>query len=246
VPPKPPVEWISATLPKAGHRPGENEDAAAASPDALRFAVADGATEAWESGSWAARLAAEFVRRPPTPEDFAAWLGEVRDWAAPVAAGPVPWYAAEKREQGSFATLAGLELRAPRRGEWSWRAVAVGDSCLLHVRGGVLEAAFPLSSAGEFGNRPRLVPSSPQERCPEPEWLAGRAAPGDVFLLATDAAAARLLDPRALAPALAAVSAALRDREPAPLLDWFREVQVVTNDDVSVIAIRIPDVRESP
>ena len=51
-------EWISATVPKSGNRPEENEDATAAAPDALRFAVSDGATEGWESGPWATRLVA--------------------------------------------------------------------------------------------------------------------------------------------------------------------------------------------
>src|SRR5215831_16614022 len=107
-----PVEWTSATLPKAGNRPEENEDAVAAAPDELRFAVADGASESWESGPWAARLAAAFVRCPPTPADFARWLADARDWSPPLAsaAGPVPWYAAVKQQQGSFAALAGLDL----------------------------------------------------------------------------------------------------------------------------------------
>jgi len=239
----PPVGWISATVAKAGHRPDENEDAVAAAPERLRFAVADGATEGWESRGWAARLAAAYVRRPPSPDDFPRWLAAARrGWPARSAAGSVPWYAAMKSEEGSFATLAGLELRRPRRGAavWGWKAVAVGDSCLVHVRGRSVEAAFPHADPAAFGNTPPLVPSSQDVPCPEPEWLAGRADPGDLLLLATDAAAARLLDPPALAPALAAVRAALRAGDPAPLLDWFRQLQAAVNDDVSVIAVRLP------
>jgi hypothetical protein len=147
-----------------------------------------------------------------------------------------------KQEQGSFATLLGLELRRPRRATgWAWRAVAVGDSCLVHVRGGEVESAFPLATPGAFGNRPPLVPSSADGRCPRPEWLAGRARPGDLFLLATDAAAARLLDPAALSPALEAARESLRGRDPAPLVGWSRELQATANDDVSVVAIRLPD-----
>jgi serine/threonine protein phosphatase PrpC len=245
----PPVGWISATVAKAGHRPEENEDAVAAAPERLRFAVADGATEGWESGGWAARLAAAYVRRPPNPGDFPGWLAAARrGWLAPTEAGPVPWYAAVKSEQGSFATLAGLELRHSRRGGagWGWKAVAVGDSCLVHVRSGGVEGAFPHATAGAFGNHPPLVPSSPDVPCPEPDWLAGRADPGDLLLLATDAAAARLLDPTTLAPALAAVRAALRAGDRAPLLDWFRELQAAVNDDVSVIAVRLPGGPEVP
>ena len=237
----PTPEWISATVPKRGNRPDENEDATAASADALRFAIADGATEGWESGPWAARLVAAFVERPPGPADFPDWLAAARDWAPPTPGGAQPWYVAEKQEQGSFATLVGLELRRSRRAdEWAWRAVAVGDSCLFHVRSGELALAFPLESAEAFGNRPALVPSSTALQRPEPEWCAGRAQPGDVFLLVTDAGAARLFDPEARGAAVVAVAAALAAGDPAALAGWGRLVQDTTNDDVSVIAIRLP------
>ena len=243
MPPESPVEWISATLPKKGNRAGENEDAAAAAPGGPRFAVCDGATEAWESGPWAKHLATAYARRAPAPDTFAAWLGQARGaWAPATAAGEAAWYAAEKQEQGAFATLLGVELRPSqaRPGEWGWKAVAVGDSCLVHVRGEVVEAAFPLSSPAAFGTRPALVPSAAEAECPEPEWLAGRAAAGDLLQLATDAAAAALLDPGRLAAALAATRDALRDRDRAPLLAWFRDVQDAVNDDVTLIAVRLP------
>ncbi len=239
-----PPEWVAATVPKRGHRADENEDALAA--DGLRFAVADGATEGWESGRWAARLAAAYAAGPPTPADFPAWLAAARDWAPP-AADPEPWYVAEKREEGSFATLLGLELRRSRKTPgWAWRAVAVGDSCLLHTRGGELVLAVPLATPAAFGNRPRLVPSSTDLRCPAPEWIAGRAEPGDVLLLATDAAAARLLSPGELAVGLAAVRAALATRAAGPLEAWCRTVQDATNDDITVLAVRPPRLAPEP
>jgi hypothetical protein len=235
----PPTQWVCATAPKIGHRAEENEDAAAAAPGGLRFALADGATEGWESGPWAAHLAAALADRAPTPADFPAWLDRVRrTWKPRAAPGPAPWYAAAKQEEGSFATVAGIEFRLSARPP-GWRAVAVGDTCLLHVRGGELREAFPLATPSSFGNRPPLVPSSPGTPCPEPEWLAGRAEPGDLFLLATDAAAARLLDPTALRAALAAVDESLRSRDPGAVLGWLGTVQVAANDDVSLIGIRL-------
>jgi len=235
-----PPEWVAASVAKRGHRADENEDATAAA--GLRFAVADGATEGWESGRWAARLAAAYVGGPPTPADFPAWLAAARDWSPP-AADPVPWYVAEKQEQGSFATLVGVELRRSRTTDgWAWRAVAVGDSCLFHARGDELVLAVPLTTPAAFGNRPPLVPSSAERACSEPEWFAGRAEPGDVFLLATDAAAARLLRPGGLAAGLAAARAARAARAAGaadPLADWCRAVQDDANDDVTVLAVRL-------
>jgi hypothetical protein len=240
-------EYISATLPKLGNEAGENEDAVAAAPDVLRFVVSDGASEGWESGAWATHLTAAFIRRTPAPPEFPQWLAEVRkNWTPPPLAESAPWYASVKQEQGSFATLIGLELRRTQDAGWAWKAVAVGDSCLLHLRGEAIQTAFPLTSPKDFSNRPALIASSAEEPYPEPEWFAGRAAPGDVFLLASDAASARLLDPEALARGLAAVRASLQSKQPAELLAWCREVQAKTNDDVSVIAIRLLSDEETP
>ncbi|HEY1189269.1 MAG TPA: hypothetical protein VGE74_16575 [Gemmata sp.] len=244
--PTAPPEWVCATAPKKGNRAEENEDAASAAPDGLRFVVCDGASEGWESRPWAARLAGAFLLRPPEPMDFAKWLAAVRKgWKPPEPAGPVPWYAAVKQEQGSFATLMGFELRRSHKAAgWSWRAVAVGDSCLFHVRGAEVLAAFPIDAPAGFGNRPRLVPSA-GTGCPEPEWLAGRAEPGDLFLLATDAVAARLLDPDARGAGLGAAREALKARSPEPVRDWFRSVQDAHNDDVSLITVRLPAAPET-
>ncbi len=235
------TEWISGTLPKVGNRAEENEDAATAAADSLRFAVADGATEGWESAPWANHLTTALIRQPPTPTTFPGWLAEVRQtWVPQVAPGPLPWYATVKQQEGSFATVVGLEIRRSKQTPgWGWRAIAVGDSCLFHTRGGELLAAFPITSPAGFGNRPRLVPSSTENPCPEPVWLAGRAAPGDLFLLATDAVAAQLLQPSASKSALAVIRESLHTRDSEPLLAWLREVQNTTNDDVTLIGIRL-------
>jgi hypothetical protein len=237
-------EWICATVPKRGSRAEENEDATVAARDALRFAVADGATEGWESGPWAAHLAAAYIAGPPEPMNFADWLATAREWAPRSAEGKKeaqPWYVSEKQEEGSFATLLGLEVRRSQRSNgWAWRAVAIGDSCLFHIRGGKLALAFPLESATEFGTRPALISSAKSRTCPEPEWCAGRAEAGDLLLLATDAASARLFAPAARDAALRAVGDALAARDSEPLTEWCRSVQDVVNDDVTILAIRLP------
>jgi hypothetical protein len=187
-----------------------------------------------------------FLRRAvPESDQLPDWLAAVRNWAPAPVPEPEPWYAAEKREQGSFATLAGLELRRSQRTTgWAWRAIAVGDSCLFHVRGAELALSFPIASAREFGNRPALVPSSTAWQCPKPGWCVGRARPDDLFLLATDAAAARLLDPEAFAAALTAARAALATHDSPALADWCRTVQDAANDDVSVLAFSLPRLPE--
>jgi hypothetical protein len=174
-----------ASVPKAGHRIAENEDAAAAGPG--RYAVADGATEGWQSGPWAKILVDAFAAAAPTPASFDAWLAGCRaQFAALHPPEPAAWYAEAKREQGAFATLLGLELRASPRGP-AWRAVAVGDCCLFRVSSGTVADCWPVERAEDFGTRPELLATV--GACPAPAWFAGRAEPGDRFYLLTDALA---------------------------------------------------------
>lgn len=242
--------WISATASKAGNRPEQNEDAIAASPETLRFAVTDGATEGWESGRWATHLAAAYVDGPPSPVNFPEWVATTRQaWKTTPQNGSAPWYAEVKQRAGSFSTLLGVEFRmSPQASAWTWKAVAIGDSCLFQIRSGHVETSFPITTASGFGNHPSLISSSPATPCPEPEWLAGRSEPQDLFLLATDAVAAyltRLATPDAWSPFLVAIHEGLRVGKSRPLLDWFRSVRAVRNDDLSVVAIRIPDATET-
>ena len=179
------------------------------------FAVADGATEAFDAGAWARRLAETWgddsepgqswtnvdVEPPRTPEEFLRWAeacGEAwdYDWRARRA---LPGYAEEKRRAGSFAAFVGIEFVKTEEG-LMWYAAAVGDSCLLRVRGGELVEALPLDDHRSFNSTPRLVPSvAVGERLTISDVCIrrGRIEPGDFYWLLTDAMAAWCL--RALA-----------------------------------------------
>ncbi|HEV3385093.1 MAG TPA: hypothetical protein VG097_09765 [Gemmata sp.] len=244
------MSWISATLSKAGNGPEENEDAIAASPTKARFAVADGATEGWESAKWAGHIATAYIEKPPSPANFDAWLADVRKgWKIPPQAVTAPWYAEMKQEAGSYSTLLGIEFRiAADSHSWTWKAIAIGDSCLFQIRAGRVNGVYPISTPAGFGNNPPLLPSPETSVCPEPEWLAGRSEPKDLFILATDAVAAYLVGrkkPDSWSPVLLAVQEGLRHRTPEPLLKWFPTVQAVRNDDLSLVAVLIPAVPEA-
>ncbi len=183
-------------LPKEGSAAEECEDALAFDEAALRFALADGATEAFDARRWAERLAESWVGAESAPlsaAEFGAWLGEQAEWLHASWEGrKLPWYAEEKRRAGSYAAFVGLRLERAGRGA-RWRAVALGDSCVVQLRGGEVLAAAPLSDHEAFNSTPPLVPSSEAlietalARLVEAE---GRAEPGDAFLLTTDALAA--------------------------------------------------------
>jgi hypothetical protein len=181
--------WRAWRLPKRDHTAEECEDAWAADPAAGRFAVADGASESAFAGLWARLLVGGFVAAK-RPRDLAGWLGEARrQWSAAVMGLELPWYAEMKRAEGSFATLLGLIVRPPGTdGVARWRAVAVGDSCLVRLRqdGGV--RAYPLRTSSEFDNQPGLIRSR-GEMPIGMRYATGSLWPGDCLFLMTDALA---------------------------------------------------------
>jgi hypothetical protein len=187
---------------KAGNARAEYEDAWAIrgsdSPTRCRVAVADGATESSFSALWAALLVESFVRGRSHGPDFFVRLGAIRRlWRRKIRTRPLPWYAAEKARRGAYAAFVGASLNAVNRG---WRAVAIGDCCLLHVRGVPpdvkLAHAFPLTRSEEFGSSPFLVGSmekSDDDPIPHVRVTEGVLEGDDTLYFASDALAAWLL-----------------------------------------------------
>ncbi|HEY8506682.1 MAG TPA: hypothetical protein VIL46_19015 [Gemmataceae bacterium] len=249
--PPSPVRWRAFAEPKGGHRRDEYEDGHAGDAAAGRFAVTDGASESTFAGRWAELLARGFVAAGPGED----WLDRCRaDWArefgpgAAPSAGPLPWYAELKRDEGAFATFLGLEL-----GRGSWRACAVGDACLFHLRGGAPEGAFPVTRAADFTNRPALLGSRPPpgtEPGPPFRRAEGRAEPGDHFLLATDALAHWCLQRHEQgSPPWGEVLGLWEVEGEAAFADWVarrRASDGLRNDDVTLILIELCTPARSP
>lgn len=176
---------------KQGSSFAECEDALASRGGA--YAVADGATEAFGARWWARLLVRAWVRRPAADGDGFIELVEnlARRAHDHWAAKTLPWYADEKRLQGSYAAFVGLSVE--QAGEaLRWRAVAVGDCCLFQLRGAALLTALPLNDPAQFGYRPNLVPSRPGAMAASAAFVQafeGAAQAGDRLLLLSDAVA---------------------------------------------------------
>ena len=187
---------------KAGNARSEYEDAWAIrgsdSPTRCRVAVADGATESSFSALWAALLVERFVRGRSHGPDFFNRLGAIRRlWRRKIRGRRSAWYAAEKARRGAYAAFVGATLSAVNRG---WRAIAIGDCCLLHVKGAApnreLAKAFPLAHSEEFGSSPFLVGSvkkADDDPLPHVQVSEGVLEANDILLFASDALAAWLL-----------------------------------------------------
>jgi hypothetical protein len=243
---------------KAGNAPGEYEDAYwprdrldQQSGREFRFAVADGATETSYSGIWAKQLVRMFCSssRGTSPKQFVSDLRCIqRRWNSVVRRRPLPWYAEEKVRAGAFSALLGLRLfdddSSPRSG--AWQASALGDSCLVHLRGDEVLQRFPIESAREFTNRPVLLSSNPEYndsiadcfRLAEGRWISD-----DAFYLMTDALAAWFL---AQAEQGERPWSIIRDLDTCDQANEFADVvsdlrtsRLLRNDDVTLIRIDV-------
>lgn len=175
------LAWQCFRFPKEGMAAEECEDAVAGDAAAARFAVADGATESYAAGDWA-RLLVEAYVRDPSPE----WLaGPRKEWQSRASASALSWYAEEKVVTGGHAAFVGVVVA-----DNHWRAVACGDSCVIHWSGGAV-SSFPILRSQDFNSSPSLVVT----RGPQPNWKTaeGELRPGDRLYLATDALAQCLL-----------------------------------------------------
>jgi hypothetical protein len=241
--------WNLATrqllLPKLGHELSECEDAIAIDTENCRFAVADGATEAFDARNWAQRLAQRWVQQQSAfkPEQFLEWVAsegrELRDSWNGLS---LSWYSEEKARTGSFAALVGVELDL-KTAVPSWKAIALGDTCLLHCRHGKLLKSLPLCKSESFTSAPVLVASdsSMHEACMKSVVIdTGTCESGDVLWLLSDGVASWYLEQfekDEFSP-----SDFFETQEDDAITRFFddeRRAGRMRNDDVAVIRIEI-------
>jgi hypothetical protein len=242
-------------MPKSGLRADQNQDRAgcrwANDGNALRVAIADGATQSHAPGLWADLLVAAYLdgridghhRRDRLVKTFdqlaLSWSGQTRDDLVG------PWYRREHARLGSYATLVGLTLAAEKN-TWVWQALAIGDSVLVHVgRDGSLLRAFPLTRSAQFTMTPLLASTHHDGN---DVWrghrlrATGVLRSGEALWLATDAMGAWLLRAyeQGARPARA-IGAWLRsDRAFDHAVERLRVEGQLVDDDTTLVAIRRP------
>jgi hypothetical protein len=248
-------------MPKAGNSNSEYEDAfwprrPVDGKMCSRFAVADGATETSFSGVWAKQLVraycAGFFDELPESE----WLSRLRrKWWSIVRSKPLPWYAEQKIECGTFAAIVGLTLSRDfdREDRGTWHAEAIGDSCLFQLRETNLITKFPVQASQDFTNSPLLLSSRPDMNTDIAAMVSARGEweRGDSFYLMTDAVAAwflRVVEHGGAPWEIIRDLDSERDKPIAPdsemrsLREWVetsRREGSMRNDDVTVYRIEI-------
>lgn len=228
----------------------ECEDAIAVNKARTVFAVADGATEAYDSRSWARLFVRAWVRIEPPAfemEDFAPLLRDLgrrlhRKWSL----RKLPWYAEEKAQSGSFLAFVGLRFRLVDDSV-GWSAIALGDCCLIHRNGVLVCDTFPITCSAEFGSNPVLLPSSEPKQSRALELVrrvAGIASSGDDFLLLSDAVASWFFKQQeeGVTEATRVFDRLTQSDDAEGLTAFFEDLRSqdrIRNDDVAVVRIEI-------
>lgn len=249
--------------PKASCADQEYEDACAWWPrgkmegvqgERFRFAAADGASASSYSRLWARQLVLGFVTGRLREDNLAEALLALRArWARRVRrvqrSRPLPWYAEQALDRGAFAALVGLALEDGAEQElerWKWRALAVGDSCLVHMRERKVEVAFPIDRAELFGTTPVLLSTDPAATgvaLSECKSIEGSGVAGDRFYLMTDALAQWFLR-EVEGGGEPWVPLQDFDHDPAapPFREWVGELRGsarMRNDDVTLLRVEV-------
>ncbi len=233
------------------------------------LAIADGATESLYARRWAECLVGAVGEGQLSLASLGEGIRSLQaEWQESMAGKALPWYAEEKLRQGAFAAFVVLEileepgsrtssqdsssvghlemsLEEPGSGTRGlWRAAALGDSCLFHIRGEEVLARFPVDHSTGFNSRPRLLGTMPAKGGPDPILhRGGRWAKGDTFYLMTDALASWFLTEieAGCKPWIELQRFSDGDKE-AVFADWIatlRERASIRNDDCTLLNIDI-------
>ncbi|MFD5744000.1 hypothetical protein ACFXJM_24275 [Streptomyces massasporeus] len=253
-------------VPSMLERPQEWRDAAAVKGDRTAFALSDGASSAYRAGPWSRLLAERYLTEAPdhSAESLTAWAERCRDlWSAleeqrkkgraqaaaarPADEPPVHhrhrdfWLHDAEARSVAAATFLGTKVHRAPEG-WSFEAVAVGDSCLLHVRENSLWHAFPLDDARQFGSHPDLLTAGAPLPVDRIHHYREQLHEHDMVLLVSDALAEVLLaqgGPEAGADAARWWRVVRRLDETAFLrfVTGLRAARMIETDDTTMIRI---------
>jgi serine/threonine protein phosphatase PrpC len=231
--------------------PLEWEDSAAYSVGSGRFAVADGATQAFRSGEWAQMLTQAYMQRFPAADGLPSsprqkvireWFGDqVRIWHDNSPVSTTFWAQDAEQENPPSATFAGL-LLTPHDGAASWEATAIGDCCVFQIRGGRCEKSFPLTSASEFGKSPHLLTTAVgrlEGSLDKLRTCTGDARPGDIFVLASDAFSEWLLGLHKYDQEIWGRLGFFGHQNFRQMMTELRDAHAIETDDVSVLVVVI-------
>jgi len=233
---------FAGQVPKDLNYPDSNEDAFEIDEGSGRIALSDGASESFDSKTWAQLLVKSFVANPAINSD---WLSlAVDSYLSNYEIGSLSWSKQAAFERGSFATLVGVECFKIHS---SIYVISVGDSLAVLISGTDFVESFPYKSAEEFRQRPTLLGTNKKNNhfVGESDFYSVHSKTWSVsstqtpkLLCMTDALAewALMLAAEGASPWVELLSIK-NDAELRVLVESEREKKLMRVDDVTLISI---------
>lgn len=252
-------QCFTFSLPKINEQDQDIQDACCVSPDQSLIAIADGASTSYLPKAWADILVKHFCNSSDNDRNISTIHQHWKQWLEPCqqqwgyyqnkkANSSPQWY--QKPSPNKYfasATFIGLKLQPIRQNENIWEAVAIGDSCLFHLRKNISNTPeiihhFPIDNSDEFETTTECFHSMKisENQLFEPKYTSGHYQVGDIFLLATDALAKYILknieDQRDQWQHFFAVKT---QQDFKQLIEELRADQQIENDDTTLIICKV-------
>jgi hypothetical protein len=145
------VVLFAGQIPKDPAYPEATEDVLVAEPARGRLALSDGASESFDSRTWAQLIARKFTKEP---EIGVGWLSEaVKEYVASFDVSALSWSKQAAFDRGSFATLLGIQHFCE---QGAIAVFAMGDTLAAFCDGAQLIETFPYVESEQFQQRPEL------------------------------------------------------------------------------------------
>lgn len=229
---------FAASVPKDAASPSLNEDAWTHDEACTCVGLSDGASESFDSRTWARSLVEKYVDDQNVD---AHWVDAVaRQYIQSVDFDSLGWSAQRAFDRGSFATLLGLKLV---ENATDLDVLCVGDSLAVHMRRGAVLATFPFTKPEDLEARPTLVSTRREANTflEEPGFFTRETwtvLPGDVIYAVTDAVAHWLLsEMHTCADTLQTLQELSTEGEFAELIFELRAAQRMKLDDSTLIRL---------
>lgn len=244
------------TVPRIGDQSEENCDASASNEHHQAFAVADGASQSFNSGDWARLITTRWVS-----SDAPVDISEVAEHCAlewhefsdrALASLPPDSLIREKMAEGSSATFGGVRL-VRKGGNIFWQIITVGDVLIVATQRKLdgeryVLRTFPFSVGSNFGaGTPHQVSTNPPFVRTTVNTAIERLLPSLEFVLMTDAVARCIFNALTRNTKIVDVLPFLNQDQQA-FLNWVnaqRALNLLDDDDSTVLDISMPQTNDA-
>lgn len=145
-------------IPKDPDYPSEIEDAYLVNLEQGKVVLCDGASESFDSKSWATLLTDGFIKPVELQEEILAET--IKEYSTRFDFSTLPWSKQAAFGRGSFSTL--LIVKKLNESN-SLKILSVGDSQGVLLDGEDFITAFPYSKSGLFHQRPELLSTKSEQ-----------------------------------------------------------------------------------